>query len=104
VIRWSLSTWPIATYAVQVESLLTYSLITNQVATALRRHVADPRAVHAACWALRGLCCAADDEGSGAGGVELRKGGEVRIGRLHELRQAGGVALLHSVIEALGGI
>ena len=78
----------------------------RQVATALRRHVADPQAVHAACWALRGLCCAVDDEGSGGGGggVELRKGGEVRMGRLNELRQAGGVALLHSVIEAQAGI
>ena len=75
----------------------------RQVATALRRHVADPQAVHAACWALRGLCCAVDDEGGGGGGVELRKGGEVRMGRLNELRQAGGVALLHSVIEAHGG-
>ena len=80
----------------------------RQVATALRRHVADPQAVHAACWALRGLCCAVDDEGSGGGGggggVELRKGGEVRMGRLNELRQAGGVALLHSVIGAQAGI
>jgi hypothetical protein len=76
------------------------------VATALRRHVADPDAVHAACWALRGLCCAAgrgEGAGGGEGGIELRKGGEVRDSRLSELRQAGGVALLHAVVEAHGG-
>ena len=35
--------------------------------------------------------------------MALRKGGEVRNARLSELRQAGGVALLHSVVEAHGG-
>jgi len=35
--------------------------------------------------------------------MALRKGGEVRNARLSELRQAGGVALLHAVVEAHGG-